>query len=92
MGINQLLEKINSQGIWFPRDLIPKGIKQLLEKINSQGIWFPGDLIPTGFDSHGIWFPRDLIPTGFDSQGKERIKGLDFHGNKTPLREYYFKI
>ena len=33
MGIKQLLEKIDSVGIWFPRNLIPMGIKQLLEKI-----------------------------------------------------------
>ena len=33
-GIDQLLEEINSQGIWFPRDLIPRGF-------DSQGIWFP---------------------------------------------------
>ena len=51
-----------SQGILFPRDLIPMGIK----------------IIPKGFDSHGnkkhshgIRFPRDSIPKGFNSHGNK---------------------
>ena len=49
MGIKNIPKGFDSQGIWFPWDLIPKGIKNIPKGFDSHG----NKNILKGFDSHG---------------------------------------